>query len=183
MYCIRIACTTGISKTVRKDVNVIDKFDSSVILQQHGNMVYQLALVQMKNKADAEDVFQDVFLQLVKSAPEFQSDEHVKAWLIRVCLNRCRNYWKSFWYQKSVPLDDKIPASDSLYDDSDIYEQVLSLGSKYRAVIHLHYYEDMPIDQISRALNISYDTAAKRLSRAREQLRTILSKEGSCNEY
>jgi RNA polymerase sigma-70 factor (ECF subfamily) len=167
----------------------INLYDPTMILREYGSMVYQLALVQMKNQTDAEDIFQDVFLQLIKVSPAFQSQEHVKAWLIRVTVNRCRSCWRSFLWKKTVPLTEAISATqantqtDTLPDtgdpsDSDIYEKVLELPHKYRSVLHLYYYEDMPLEQIRLALEISYGTAAKRLSRARELLRNKLGEGG-----
>ena len=159
---------------------MISQYDPSVILHEYGNMVYQLALVQMKNQTDAEDIFQDVFLQLVKVSPSFQSRDHAKAWLIRVTLNRCRSYWRSFLWRKTTPLTEETPDPQTdadCADESGVYETLLELPYTYRSVLHLYYYEDMSIEQIRLALQISYTTAAKRLSRARELLRNKL-KEG-----
>lgn len=73
------------------------------ILEQYGNLVYHLALSQMKNRTDAEDVFQEVFLRLVRKDRTFESNEHIKAWLIRVTVNCSHSLWHSAWKQKVVP--------------------------------------------------------------------------------
>jgi len=144
--------------------------DSNAILRQYGNLVYRLALLQVKKPVDADDVFQDVFLRLVLKQRKFESDEHIKAWLIRVTINRCNSFWKSAWKQKVVSLQTEVNTEENI-EFSEVYEQVLALPKKYKTVIHLFYYEDMPIGEMSKILNLGYNATAKRLSRARNLLK------------
>lgn len=152
------------------------------VLKQYGKLIYYLALSQVKNPADADDIFQDVFLRLVRTDREFENDEHLKAWLIRVTINRSRSLWHSAWKQKMVPLDENLPAEES-EECTDVYEQVLTLPKKYRTVIHLFYYEDMSIESISQTLGIGYNAAAKRLSRARNLLKQQMIGKADDNEF
>lgn len=144
------------------------------ILRKYSDMVYQLALSQLKNRADAEDIFQEVFIKLIKSVKPFESDEHIKAWLIRVTVNCCKKLRSTAWFRHTVPLKDEPIMSTPYYEKSDVYYAILELPPKYRTVIHLFYYEDMSLLEISNALNTKVSTITSQLSRARNLLRKKL---------
>ena len=153
-------------------------------VDRYGVLVYRLALAQTKKPADAEDVFQEVFLRLVRSRRSFESDEHLKAWLIRVTVNCSRSLWRTILRRGEVPMEDgELPDMNAQAsgEPSEVYDTVMRLPPRYRAVIHLYYYEDMPIESIADALNIGYGAAAKRLSRARMLLKQELT-EGAYHE-
>lgn len=157
--------------------------DWEEILAAYQDMVYHLALVHTKSPTDADDVFQEVFLRLVRKKPLFESEEHLKAWLIRITLNCCNSFWNSAWKRRTVSMEECQGMADIGHrGEPDLLEEVNALPPKYRTVIHLFYYEDMPIDQLSRVLKISYDAAAKRLSRARNLLRDRLERGSSYDE-
>lgn len=160
---------------------MIDSIQPDAVLEQYGNLVYQLALVQTSNQADAEDIFQEVFLRLVRKKPVFENNEHLKAWLIRVTINCSHSLWRSAWKQKVISLDEDLQTED--YNTTDLTEQVMKLPQKYRTVIHLFYYEDMPIETIAKSMGIRYSAAAKCLSRARQLLKTQLTKEENYDDY
>ena len=86
--------------------------EASEVIQRYADMVYRIARVQMKNPHDADDVFQDVFLAYIRSDLHFDDEAHRKAWLIRTTLNRCKKWFGSAWVQKTVALDDTLPAAD-----------------------------------------------------------------------
>ncbi len=145
------------------------------IVEKHFDMIYKLALAQTKNREHAEDVVQEVFLRYIKSDTDFESDEHVKAWLIRVAINCSRNIFASNWYKKTVPIserDEKI--TFDTHEKSDVYYAVMELPQKYRAVIHLFYYEDMSIEDISKNLAMNPSTVKSQLSRGRKLLKEKL---------
>lgn len=142
------------------------------ILNRYGDMVYKIAYSQMKNKADAEDVFQEVFVRFIRYNPNFENDQHIKAWLIRVTLNCSKNIFKSAWFRRTTTLDDDIAIS--MPETSSVYETVLTLPAKYRMVIHLHYYEDMSIADISNATGKNLNTIKSHLKRGRELLKQKL---------
>ena len=137
------------------------------VIDKYSNMVYRLALAQMKNKQDAEDIFQDVFLRYILKPRIFESEEHRKAWLIRVTINCSRSLWKA-WFHKSEPLDELIAAEETI--ENDISEYLALLPQKYRPVIHLFYYEDFSIKQISELLGARESTVRTWLTRARSIL-------------
>ena len=121
----------------------------------------------MKNKHDAEDVFQEVFLRYISKPRIFGNEEHRKAWFIRVTINRCRSVWGS-WFRKFEPLDDSIEAEPGT--ENDLTEYLALLSQKYRSVIHLFYYEELSIKQISEILGAKESTVRTWLTRARSIL-------------
>ncbi len=146
--------------------------DKQQIIEKYFDMVYHLAMAQVKNKTNADDIVQDVFLKYIQSAKRFESDEHIKAWLIRVTINCSHSLFTTSWYKKTVPLEDELVFE--MEEKSDVYYAVLELPEKYRTVIHLFYYEDMSIAEISEALRIKETTIKSQLSRGREMLREKL---------
>lgn len=144
------------------------------VIDKYKDMVYRLAFSRTKNEADAEDVFQEVFCRYFKSFPEFQSEEHKKAWLIKVTINCSNKLFSSAWFRRAVPLDENIEFYDA---EKEVYYSVLELPLKYRTVIHLHYYEDMSIVEISRTLKIKESTIKSQLLRAKALLRDKLEGE------
>ncbi len=135
-------------------------------------MVYRLALAQTKNKSYADDIVQEVFIRYIRSSAKLKDMEHKKAWLIRVTINCAKSMFSTAWFQKTVPLEEDIVFDTK--EKSDVYYAVLELPQKYRAVIHLHYYEDMSVAEIAKTLDISEGTVKTRLFRAREKLKEIL---------
>lgn len=141
-------------------------------IEKYFNMVYKLALSQTKSKADADDVCQEVFLRYIRAERPFEGDEHVKAWLIRVTLNCSKSLFASSWFKKTVPIDEEIPFE--MKEHGEVYYKVLELPPKYRAVIHLFYYEELSVAEISKYLNIKEATIKSQLHRGREMLKETL---------
>ncbi len=135
-------------------------------------MVYRLALAQTKNRSYADDIVQEVFIRYIKSSAKLKDSEHKKAWLIRVTINCAKSMFSTAWFQKTVPLEEDVVFDTK--EKSDVYYAVLELPQKYRAVIHLYYYEDMSVTEIADTLKISEGTVKTRLFRARKSLKEIL---------
>lgn len=144
----------------------------SEIVNTYSDMVYKIAFARTKNKFDADDVFQEVFIRYMKNHHKLQSDEHTKAWLIRTTINCSYNIFNSSWFKKTVPLIDNI--SFSTEENKDLYYSVLELPIKYRTIIHLFYYEDMTIREISESLGIKEGTVKSQLHRGRNLLKELL---------
>ncbi len=142
------------------------------VIESYFNMVYKLALSQTKNKNSADDVTQEVFLRYLKNNKKFESEEHRKAWLIRVTLNCSKNVFSNAWFQKTVPLSEELVFEEQ--ETGEVYYAVLELPLKYRSVIHLFYYEDLSIEEISSVLNRPQSTVKSQLFRGREMLRNKL---------
>lgn len=143
-------------------------------MKTYGDTVYRLALCRLQNIADAEDVYQDVFLRLWKQDAAAWDMEHCKAWLIRTTLNRCADMGR-FRLRRQVLSLDEIPESRQLTDEAEeLWEAVASLPEKFRMVVHLYYAEGYRTDEIAELLHIPAATVRTRLNRARTKLRDLL---------
>jgi RNA polymerase sigma-70 factor (ECF subfamily) len=155
------------------------------VVRYYSPMVYRIALTKTQSSHDADDIFQEVFLKLVMNTKPFETEEHRKAWLIRVTINCCNSHFTAPWRKNIDSLDDaivsQIPDESSeitdLGDGPDIYSQVLKLPQNMREVILLYYYEEMSIREISQVLQTSEVNVKKRLSRARQKLKLELAGE------
>ena len=141
-------------------------------LDDYGDMILRLAYSYMKNIHDAEDILQDVFVQLMKNIDIFQGNDHKKSWLITVTRNMCKNKLKSSWFKSREELIE-LPYYDE-YKNDDIIEAVMKLPLKYREVIHLFYYEDYSTAQIAEIVNKKESTIRSLLHRGRNILKKML---------
>ena len=148
-------------------------------IERHADTVRRLCMIHLKNYADTEDIFQTVFLKYVLSSVPFESEEHERAWFIRVTINACKDVFKSFFRSRTVPLDAVIEHPAALPPEyRDVLEAVLSLPEKYRDVVYLHYYEDYTAPQIGRMLNKNVNTIYTYLTRSKRLLREKLGGDG-----
>ena len=145
------------------------------VFERYHETVYRLAFARTKNRFDAEDVLQTVFLKLLKSDTYFSDPEHIKAWLIKVTVNTSKNLLTSAWVRLTEGLKDELTADD--YKSFEVYSVVMGLPLKYRTVIHLFYYEGYSCAQIAAILDTKEATVKTRLKRARERLKSDLKGE------
>lgn len=139
-------------------------------MNRHGDMVYRLGLLYLKNEQDAQDIFQEVFLRLFEKDPVFASEEHLKAWLITVTTNCCKNLLRTVWYRRTVPLDElRETVADE--EQADMISRLFCLPLKYRQVLYLYYYEGYSTEEISSMLHIKSATVRTQLKRGRELLK------------
>ena len=144
----------------------------------YADTIKRVCTVYLKNYADTEDIFQTVFLKYILSSVVFESDEHEKAWFIRVTINSCKDLLKSFFRKNTVSLDEVIPPSEEMTEEHrEVLEAVLSLPAKYREVIYLHYYEGYSGVEIAEMLNKNVNTIYTLLNRAKEMLKKVLGGE------
>ena len=149
--------------------------DIEILFQQYSDMVYKIAWNQTGNYHDAEDVFQDVFVQLIRYQSSIRSEEHARAWLIRVTVNRCRKLSGSAWNRHRAELDPNLTAPERA--DPELWEEVAKLPDKYRLVIHLFYYEGYTAEEIGALLHRKPSTVRTQLTRARSRLADLLRDE------
>ena len=156
----------------RADVNA----RAAAALDEYGNAILRYAYSFLHNMADAEEVLQDTLLQMLKAAPEFQSAEHEKAWLLRVAGNLSRNRIAYNRVRSADELNEQL-AAEGREDLSFVWEAVKQLPERQRAVIHLFYREGYQTRDIARILGRNEATVRSDLRRARERLRTVLKEE------
>lgn len=148
-------------------------------IEKYGDMVYRIAVNQMKNRSDADDIFQEVFIKWMQYREKFTSEDHEKAWMIRVTINQCKNVLGSSWNKKTGVLDEGIQNTlvyeqQDIPEESPLMEAIEKLPKKYRSVIHLFYYEDLSIAEMSQILNEKESTIRTWLTRARRKLKSLL---------
>ena len=149
--------------------------DITEIYMKHVDTVYRIALMILNNVPEAEDATQSAFMKLMTSGKTFESDEHIKAWLIVTTRNACRNTLKSLWRSKRVDIEtvaERAAPTESL--DSEIWNHVSELSEKHKILVYLHYYEGYKTEEISKMLGINHATVRTRLRAARAKLRLII---------
>ena len=147
----------------------------SAAIERYADTVRRLCLIRLKNEADTEDIFQTVFLKYAMSRTAFASEEHEKAWFIRVTINACRDLLRSFFRRRTVSLDELTEQAAPLEEDNrEVLEAVLSLPLKYKEAVYLHYYEDYTAPEIAKILGKNVNTVYTLLNRARGMLKEKL---------
>ena len=148
------------------------------IIQRYADLVYKLAYAKTRHPQDAEDIFQEVFLRYFRVCPRFENEAHRKAWLMRVTVNCAKKYWASAWVRRTVPLEEDVVFE--MPEDQLLYEQLQTLPGKYRAVLHLFYYEELSVEEISRILGQKPSTVRTQLTRGRRMLKKKLEEDTLC---
>ena len=144
-------------------------------MERHADTVRRLCLIHLKNHADTEDIFQNVFLKYALSSIRFESEEHERAWFIRVTLNACRDLLRRFFRRRTVSLEKLVEQPAQIAPDHrEVLEAVLALPQPYRDAVYLHYFEGMTAPQIGEALRNNVHTVYTLLTRARQRLRETL---------
>ncbi len=143
---------------------------------EYGPSVYRLALAQLRNKEDAEDTYQDVFLRLIRSQPEFQNQTHQRAWFLRVTVNCCKDTLKKA-SRRDLPLDYQEPQADTPPENLALELALSELSDQQRALIHLHYYEGFKTEEIASILQMNPSTVRSGLKRARKKLKDFMEGE------
>jgi len=149
------------------------------VIYRYQDTVYRIAFTYCRNTPDAEDIAQEVFFRYIKKMPHLKSEEHLKAWLIRVTLNVAKSLSTSSWSKKVVPLSEHDPVVNDEHTGADTYYAVMSLPEKYRSVIMLYYFEDYSIAEISQILSRTETAIQTQLQRARAMLKNKLKEEWS----
>lgn len=151
------------------------RMETQALAAAYRDRLFAAAFQACGNAADAEDAAQEALLRYHTSEKQFESELHIRAWLLRVAINCAKNVSRSFWRRNTVPLEDYM---DSLEFDSgesrQIFREVMKLPEKYRLVIHLYYYEDYSVAEIGKILALTESNVKVRLSRGRKLLKEAL---------
>lgn len=150
----------------------MDNEQLTLYIRKYGDTVYRVAYNFVKAHADSEDIVQETFLKLYRLDKGFESEEHVKAWLIRVAANLAKNHIKSPSRSRQAELDENIPAPET--EDNELHAAMQSLPEKYGIVIYLFYFEGYGTREIASMLRITESNVKARLKRGREKLKAFL---------
>ena len=168
--------------TYRRDKQVIlshgKKNRLEAVYDKYADMLFRLALSHLQRREDAEDAVQDVFMKYYSTSPHFDDDEHERAWLVRVTVNRCHDLSRRGKIRDHASLDDilEIP-SEERTDAGNILSVVGELPEKYKTVIVLHYLEGFSVEEVSKMLKLSLSAVKMRLSRGRDLLKNLINEE------
>ena len=152
------------------------------IIDRYGDMVYRLAVSQAMNRTDADDIFQEVFVRLVRHVQELQSMEHAKAWLIRVTINCTKKHFGQYWNKNVFPIEEteEVPKREEGFEqaekkiDNPVMQAVSKLPPKYRGCVHLFYFEELSVKEIAEMTDQTESTVKSQLHRARKMLKEML---------
>lgn len=159
------------------------RIQTEVLMDQYKDNLFAVAFNACKNAADADDVVQDTFIQYHTSNKQFENEQHIKAWLLRVAINRSVNVTRAFWRRQNVPLEDYMQTlTFETPEAGTLFDEVMKLPDKYRVTIHLFYYEDYSIHEIAEILRLTESNVKVRLTRGRKLLKKALKEEWSDDE-
>lgn len=148
------------------------------LMKEYQARLFVIAFNICQNAEDAKDVVQDTFIAYYTAQKKFNDEEHRKAWLFRVAINKAKNATKTYWRKNKMPLEDYIETlTFETKEDSTLFETVMELPEKFRVAIHLFYYEDLSVKEIAKVLKISESNVKVRLSRGRKILKEVLKEE------
>lgn len=145
------------------------------LFEKYQDNLYIIAFNVCKNAEDAKDVVQDTFIQYYSAKKEFDDEQHIRAWLIRVAINKAKNMNNTFWRRNKMSLEDYMETlAFETPESEELFETVMHLPEKFRIVIHLFYYEDYSVHEIADILKLSESNVKVRLSRGRLLLKEKL---------
>lgn len=150
---------------------------------KYQNNVFRAAFSICRNPEDAKDIVQDTFLKYFESNRQFESEEHIKAWLLKTAINKSKNTLRTFWHRNRSTFEDymdQLPFQEP--EDQEMLETVMSLPEAYRIVIYLYYYEDYSVKEIAKVLGKPENTIKSHLYRARKTLKDILKEDWTDDE-
>ena len=151
------------------------RLETQALAEQYRDRLFAAAFQVCGNAADAEDAAQEALLRYHLSDKEFENQEHIRAWLLRVAVNWAKNISRSSWRRNTLPLEEYMETlTFDCQESREIFREVMALPEKYRLVIHLYYYEDYSVEEIGRILGIRVSNVKVRLSRGRQMLKATL---------
>jgi RNA polymerase sigma factor (sigma-70 family) len=146
----------------------------------HADTIFRIAFHYSKNAADADDIVQNVLLKLYRTDKIFESDEHIRNWLIRVAVNESKKLLLSPWFQRTAPIEEYTQQLDFTEPgQSELFQAVMALPKKYRIPIYLYYYEDYSVKEIAEICGRRESTIQTQLMRARKKLKENLQEDWS----
>lgn len=151
--------------------------DYTAAAERYLDMVYRIALNCLRVPADAEDAVQNVMLRLWRTDTDFQSEEHLRRWLVKVTANECKRIAMHPWRRRRASLEE---CPEPVFEDRErreLYRAVMGLPGKYRVPLYLYYYEGYAVNEVGELLGLKPSTVQTRLARGREKLKIILTEE------
>lgn len=157
------------------------KYEIEELVNKYSKMVFQIAYQNSFVKSNAEDITQDVIIKLWKNLEKLKSEEHLKAWLVRVTINSAIDYNRSYQNKKEIELDEN---NNFYFEDEhqELFSELKKLKPESRNIIYLYYYQGYKTKEIAQILNLNINTVSTNLARAKQQLKNIFEEGGEYNE-
>lgn len=145
------------------------------LVERYKNNLYAAAFSVCRRPQDAEDAAQETFIEYWSRNKDFESPAHLRAWLLRVAINKAKNKTNSFFRKNTLPLEEYTQTlTFETQEASELFEAVMALPENYRVPIHLFYYEDYSVAEIADILHLTEGSVKTRLSRGRKMLKHTL---------
>lgn len=146
-------------------------------VETYRDMVFRLAYTYMRSATDADDVCQDVFVKLMRANQEFESQDHLRNWLVRVTINECKSLFRKPW-RRTEDIEQYVQTlAQPTSEHRELLVDVMRLPEKYRVVLVLHYYLELSCEEVAKLLNVPAATVRTRLARGRSKLKSVLEGE------
>lgn len=158
----------------KKVGEVVEQMEYERVVTKYMDTVYRIAISYTKSPNDADDVVQQTFMKLLTKKVTFTDEEHIKRWLIRVCINECNNLFSSFWRKNVGLFQEEEELVFTMEEHSDLFEAIKKLPAKCRIVVYLFYYEGYSTKEIGEMIHVREATVRTRLVRARKLLKAQL---------
>ena len=151
--------------------------------EKYADRVFAAAFSVCRDRADADDVTQDTFLRYLARGQDYRDEDHLRAWLLRVAVNRARDLTRAFWRKNRAPWEEYMQTLPfEAPADGRLFAAVMALPEKYRVAVHLHYYEGYGVGEMARLLSVREGTVKSWLSRGRKLLKNMLMEEWDDDE-
>jgi len=160
-------------------MDLMDENQAQRIVSLYADMILRISYHYLKQTCDAEDICQTVFLKYLTAQPQFDSQQHEKAWIIRTAVNACKDHLKSAFFRRTAPLEEAAAVAAPQAPDSEILDALKLLPANYRISLYLFYYEEYSAGEIAQLLGKPRNTVEQYLSRGRKKLRAYLTRERS----
>lgn len=158
-----------------------DKDAFALLMDQHRQLLYNTALLTLRQEEDALDAIQDTILACWEALPTLQKDHYFKTWLVKILLNKCRDIQRKqsrYAFVEELPESGDEPDWDTSLDVGSAMKQ---LGDQDQLILSLYYYDDLTVRQIADVLSISEGAVRVRLTRSRDRFKKLyLQEKGEC---
>lgn len=148
-----------------------------LVIEKYSDMLYKICFLILKNEQDVKDVLQETFIKYITGRPDFKSEEHRKAWLIKVSQNKCKEFLRFHKKHAWLPLEEvenSVMITDGIDDDyRETISNIWNLEYKLKSVVILYYIEGYSVRETAEMLSVSEAAVKKRLQRAREKLKLM----------
>ena len=162
------------------------------LMEDYATDLKRIAFLYVNDMYECEDIIQEVFISCYQNLSSFKHESSYKTWLIRITINKCKDYkkrWsvKKLFYKPIISPDFTAPSSEEQFINEqysrNMIEQIANLPTKYKEVLILYYYQQMSMTEVSEILNVNINTIKSRLLRGKKILRNKIERSNASGEF